>query len=110
VNRRSTGAMNKSRLARTLRMMGVKSPRYARALFALLNRGRLGLSREQLDRIAGASNSPELVRQLKTRFGIAITTEMVYGRDGDGLPVKFGVYTLSDGARQQLCEFVLRQR
>jgi hypothetical protein len=70
---------------------GIKSPRQIRALQALLNGP---VTREQLDRMAGASNSPDVVASLK-RHGLRIacdTSQPVTDRDGrKAYP---GVYSL----------------
>ena len=59
----------------------LKSPRQIRALRALLNGP---VTREHLDRMAGASNSPDVVASLRQR-GLRIgcdTTRAVTDRDG----------------------------
>ncbi len=69
----------------------IKSPRQIRALQALLNGP---VTREHLDRMAGASNSPDVVASLK-RHGLRIdcdTSQPVTDRDGrKAYP---GVYSL----------------
>ncbi|SFC31707.1 hypothetical protein SAMN05660479_01475 [Microbulbifer thermotolerans] len=74
------------------------SPRQWRVLSALLKRPR---SREELDRIAGASNSPELIRQLRQR-GITILCERVSHIDRDGVKGWHGVYRLPATEKQRL--------
>jgi hypothetical protein len=78
-----------------------RNPRYLRVLFALLQRIE-GISREQLDRIAGTSNSPEVVRRLKKRYDVDIATERIPCRDRDGRPSHFGVYTLEPQERSKV--------
>lgn len=60
--------------------------------------------REQIDRIAGASNGPAVIQQLRCKFtgydGIAM--ELVDVADCDGRPAKPGRYRLTDAGRQRL--------
>lgn len=74
------------------------TPRQRRALVALMEHPR---SREELDRIAGASNSPDLVGQLRKR-GIAIVCEHVSHIDRDGVKGWHGVYSLPESEKQRL--------
>ena len=69
-----------------------RSPRTLRLVTALMHSPK---RREELDRIAGASNSPELVRQLRGR-GFTVPCVMVSVIDRDGREVKAGEYSLSD--------------
>lgn len=54
--------------------------------------------REQADRIAGASNSPELIRQLKKLHGLEIYTKRPAHVDRDGFTTYPGLYVLSNGS------------
>ena len=74
------------------------TPRQRRALVALLERPR---SREELDRIAGTSNSPDLVSRLRQR-GILILCEHVSHTDRDGVKGWHGVYKLPASERERL--------
>lgn len=67
------------------------NPRESRALLALLA---APLTREQLDRVAGASNSPDLVRGLRHGLGLSIPCEREPVKDRDGRTVQRGVYRL----------------
>jgi hypothetical protein len=67
---------------------GTQNPRHLRAINALLIRPR---PREELDRVAGCSNGPELVAELRRR-GLDVPCERVECIDRDGLPVKRGIY------------------
>jgi hypothetical protein len=67
--------------------------RQARLLGYLLTHS--SITREQLDRLTGASNSPDVVRQLRARAGFDLPCHMVEGTDRDDLPCETGVYTLS---------------
>ncbi len=70
-------------------------PRQARALAALM---RGPLSREEIDRLAGAANGPDLVAQLRRR-GFAISCVKVRSIDRDGRTCWPGVYSLTDADR-----------
>lgn len=77
---------------------GTDNPRYLRVLQVLLTRPR---TREELDRIAGASNSPELIAELR-RKGLCIPCHRTPGVDRDGRAIKFGTYWLTDADRRAL--------
>lgn len=88
------------------RFTGTDNPRHQRALQALLTRSQ---PREHLDRIAGASNSPELIAELRRR-GLDIPCDRVPVIDRDGLEVKRGVYHLSAADRRKIHAWLLRRR
>ena len=66
------------------------SPRQLRVINALLIKP---LSREEVDRIAGASNGPAIISQIRIN-GLNIVCEMVSHIDRDGRSGKHGVYHL----------------
>jgi len=72
------------------------SPRHRRALQALLDGPQ---TREQIDRITGASNGPDEVMTLRHRFGLSIPCERYKDFDRDQHRVEFGVYSLTDSDR-----------
>lgn len=80
------------------RHFSTANPRHQRALALLLNRP---AKREELDRIAGCSNSPELIAELRRR-GLDVPCERVPALDRDGLPCRPGVYHLTDTDRAKL--------
>jgi hypothetical protein len=57
--------------------------------------------REEIDHIAGASNGPELIAELRRR-GLRAKCSRTPGIDRDGRPVKFGVYHLDDADRRAI--------
>lgn len=60
------------------------------------------ISREAIDRLTGASNGPEVIRQLRQLWGKeAIETKFFPRIDRDGLPVRAGHYRFSTAGRQQ---------
>lgn len=74
---------------------GTQNPRHLRALRALLRRP---LLREELDVVTGASNSPDLVAQLRRR-GLSIPCRRVLVIDIDGKTCRPGLYRLSRSDR-----------
>lgn len=61
--------------------------------------------REDIDRISGASNGPEVVRQLRA-LGWEIPCELVPHTDCDGLLGRHGVYSLSDVDRSAVRDWL----
>lgn len=63
------------------------------------------ITREALDRAAGCSNGPDLVRQLRQKLGSdAIETRQVDAIDRDGQLCKPGQYRLTDTGHQRLAQ------
>ena len=77
------------------------SPRHLRAIFGLL---RHPISREELDRVAGCSNSPQLVAELRRR-GLDVPCRMLSGRDRDGRTVRYGEYRLTGEDRRKVMDW-----
>ena len=81
--------------------------RQNRVLLALL-RTTNWISRDALDNIAHASNGPEVIRQIRERFGLCKRLHMVCERinvfDRDGLPSNPGRYRLTPEGRAKLAE------
>jgi hypothetical protein len=84
---------------------GTDNPRHLRVINALLTRPR---TREQIDAIAGASNGPELIAELRRR-GLSCPCERVPVFDKDGLEVKRGVYYFLPMDRRLIYKW-MRQR
>jgi len=80
------------------RFSGTDNPRHLRVIHSSLLAPR---KREEIDRIAGASNGPELIAELRRR-GLEFPCDRVPGYDRDGLPVRFGVYHLTDSDRRKI--------
>ncbi|WP_250519623.1 hypothetical protein [Caballeronia sp. NCTM1] len=76
---------------------GITSPRQLRVVHGLLARPRL--TREQLDRVAGCSNGPDLVHELR-RKGLQIPCVRVSAVDRDGKLIRHGIYSFSDRDRR----------
>ena len=80
------------------KFIGTDNPRQLRALAVLLRRP---LSREALDHIAGCSNGPELVAELRRR-GLDVPCERIRFIDRDGCPCRPGVYSLTIADRRKV--------
>ena len=81
---------------------GTDNPRHLRVLNAALVRSR---KREEIDRIAGASNGPELIAELRRR-GLDFPCVRVPALDRDGYPVRPGVYHLTDADRRKITRWL----
>ena len=81
------------------------SPRQARAIDALLPGH--WISREQMDRLTGASNSPDLIQQLRRKVGQdGIEMEHFDALDRDGRPCRPGFYRMTDPGRVRAVELL----
>jgi hypothetical protein len=81
---------------------GTDNPRHFRVIHAARVRSR---KREEIDRIAGCSNGPELIAELRRR-GLEFPCDRVPGYDRDGYPIRFGVYRLTDADRRKLTRWL----
>lgn len=77
---------------------GTDNPRHLRVIHSMMARPR---KREDIDRIAGASNGPELIAELRRR-GLKARCERAPGIDRDGRPVKFGIYAFDEEDRRAI--------
>ena len=82
-----------------------KNPRQLRVIHALLAGP---LTREQLDRVAGSSNGPALIAELRDsglgKEGLPCT--LIPDRDRDGVLIRRGVYHLSTLGRSAVYEWL----
>lgn len=85
---------------------GTDNPRHLRVIQAGMIRSR---KREEIDRIAGASNGPELIAELRRR-GLRIPCHRVPGIDRDGYPIKFGVYEFDDEDRRAINAWLRKRK
>lgn len=83
---------------------GTDNPRHMRVLHALMLRPR---RREEIDRIAGASNGPDLIADLRRR-GLDIPCQRTPGVDRDNFPIAFGVYELTHADRRKVFNWQAR--
>jgi len=84
---------------------GTTNKRHLRVLHALLTRSR---RREEIDRIAGCSNGPALIADLRCR-GLDVPCAMVCAIDRDGHPVHLGVYALTVADRRKLVRWLTKR-
>ena len=84
---------------------GTCNPRHLRVIQSLLMRPR---RREEIDRIAGASNGPELMAELRRR-GLHARCQRTPGIDRDGYPVKFGIYEFDEEDRRAVYAWVRKR-
>lgn len=83
---------------------GTDNPRHLRVIHSSLARPR---KREEIDCIAGASNGPELIAELRRR-GLEFPCNRVPGIDRDGCTIQFGIYHLTDNDRRKLAAWLRR--
>ena len=81
-------------------------PRQSRVIAALLQGPKF---REQLDRIAGAANAPDLVARLRRR-GLSIPCEQIRATDRDGRKCWPGVYSLTAEDREKIARWPADER
>lgn len=63
------------------------------------------VDREPLDRIAGSSNSPDVISKLRHKFGQdSIDMKLIDGTDCDGKPCRTGRYRLTQQGRERLAQ------
>ena len=92
--------------ARKRKFTGADNPRHLRFIHAGIIRPR---KREEIDRIAGASNGPDLIAELRRR-GLRIPCHKVPGIDRDGYLIKFGVYEFDDEDRRAVKAWLREQK
>jgi len=88
-----------------VKFSGTDNPRHLRVIHALMTRPR---KREEIDRIAGASNGPELMAELRRR-GLRARCRRTPGIDRDGYPIKFGIYEFDDDDRRAVNSWLCRR-
>ena len=81
---------------------GTDNPRHLRVLNAAQVSPR---RREEIDRIAGASNGPELIAELRRR-GLEFPCDRVPALDRDGYPIRPGVYRLTVADRRKIAAWL----
>ena len=86
--------------------IGTDNPRHLRVITEIL-RGPLG--REQLDEIAGCSNGPALVYELRHR-GLELPCNRISFIDRDGCLCHPGIYSLTDLDRKKINQWLRIER
>lgn len=101
------GADTQDSTAQTARKFtGTDNPRHLRVIHSLLVRPR---KREEIDRITGASNGPELIAELRRR-GLSAKCQRTPGIDRDGYPIRFGVYELDADDRRAVNTWLRKRK
>jgi hypothetical protein len=85
---------------------GTDNLRHLRVIHAEMIRPR---KREEIDRIAGASNGPELIAELRRR-GLRIPCRRMPGIDRDGYRIYFGVYEFDDEDRRAVSAWLRKRK
>lgn len=88
---------------------GTDNPRHLRAIAVLLRRP---VPREQLDSIAGCSNGPELISELRRR-GLGhehLPCVRIRFVDRDGFVCRPGVYSLTEKGRRMIHAWLAKRR
>lgn len=85
---------------------GTDNPRQLRVIQALMTRP---LPREQLDSVAGASNGPELVAELRRR-GLEIPCTRTKKKDRDLFDCWPGVYHFSTTDRRRVIQWLAKRK
>ena len=91
---------------------GTDNPRHLRAIQAVLTRS---VPREQLDAIAGCSNGPDAILQIRDLFTDGkgkehLPCERINFIDRDGKPCKPGVYSFSATGRRLVYAWIARRK
>jgi hypothetical protein len=102
---RHTPKSKTSAAGKPRKFTGTDNPRHLRALVALLLRPR---SREELDRVAGCSNGPELVAELRRR-GLELPCARTPCIDRDGFEVKRGIYSATEDDKRAVRAWMRRR-
>lgn len=92
----------------TREFIGTDNPRHLRALAVLMRRP---VPREQLDSIAGCSNGPELIAELRRR-GLGddhLPCERIRFVDRDGCICRPGVYSLTAKGRRMVYAWMAKR-
>ena len=85
---------------------GTDNPRQLRIIPALMARPR---RREDVDSIAGCSNGPELIAELRRR-GLDIPCKRITFIDRDGYPCRPGIYSLTASDRRKIYTWLAKCR
>lgn len=92
------GAGDTAKPKKPRKFTGTDNPRHLRIVAALEVRAR---PREEIDRIAGASNGPQHILELRER-GLEIPCERTPCYDRDGHEVQRGIYYFTERDRRRL--------
>jgi hypothetical protein len=89
--------------------LGTDNPRHLRIIAALLTRAR---TREEIDRIAGASNGPAAIAEIRS-LGLHKVKHLACERtpcfDRDGQEVQRGIYWLTSSGRRRVYDWMRKR-
>jgi hypothetical protein len=104
-----TSAPEQGKSIRPASFCGTNNPRYLRILAALLARAR---TREEIDRIAGASNGPDAIAEIRS-LGLpkpeCLPCQRTPCYDRDGREVMRGIYWLTPAGRRRVQAWMCRR-
>ena len=84
---------------------GTTNPRHLRVIQALMTRP---VPRQQLDQVAGCSNGPELVAELRRR-GLELLCTRTKKIDRDGFDVLPGIYHFTQQDRRRVIQWIAKR-
>lgn len=90
----------------TRKFTGTTNPRHLRVIQAAMTRP---LPRQQLDAVAGASNGPDLVAELRRR-GLEFPCTRTKKIDRDGFDVLPGVYHFTQQDRRRVIRWLAQRK
>ncbi|WP_412478969.1 hypothetical protein [Azonexus sp. IMCC34839] len=102
MKKRPTPENRAERLGSGTDFSGTTNPRHLRVIHLALRRP---LRREHIDDVAGASNGPDLVAELRRR-GLEFPCDRVPAFDRDGKPCRPGVYHLTNADRIKIMRWL----
>lgn len=84
------------------------TPRQLRTIAALIDKPTGWISREQIDRIAGASNGPQIIFELRRKVTGYDGLDMARmdAVDRDGKPCKPGFYRINAKGRERVAKYL----
>ena len=100
-----SSALNKLDFTAPARFTGTVNPRHLRTIQALMTRP---ITREHLDQIAGCSNGPELIAELRRR-GLEVPCVRTKKKDRDLFDCWPGVYHFTQADRRRVLAWLARR-
>lgn len=84
------------------------TPRQSRTIAALMDKPKAWIRREQIDRIAGASNGPQIIFELRSKVTGYDGLDMARmdAVDRDGRPCKPGFYRINAKGRERVTKYL----
>ena len=101
-----SSAPNRATFTALARFTGTDNPRHLRTIQALMTRP---ITREHLDQIAGCSNGPELIAELRRR-GLNVPCTRTKKKDRDLFNCWPGVYHFTQTDRRRVLAWLAKQQ